>query len=287
MRLTYRLYRFPAILICLFAIVACGQRRVITPSNNYVTLKVETERFHAIETSSSVDVIYSQTSGKQDIEIYAPDNVIEYIDVHVRQGVLKVDVKSVSGGLSFRGKCIKEVRVSAPAVNSLRASSSGDIIVKGHLKSEGLISLQAESSGAVKGESISCDELSIESSSSGDILLDEALCSALSVQASSSGDVSVRRVKAGTITAEASSAGDITLEGSCQTAHLQASSSGDIEAKELKAVEVTAHAEEAGDITCYASGRLNAKASTAGEVSYWGNPSQTEISSAGGVEKKD
>ena len=36
--------------------------------------KVNVVDFNAISTSSSVDVIYTQSSGGQDVEIYAPDN---------------------------------------------------------------------------------------------------------------------------------------------------------------------------------------------------------------------
>ncbi len=51
--------------------------------------------FNAISTSSSsVDVIYTQSSVDRMWKIYAPDNLVDYIDVRVEGGVLKVGFKS-------------------------------------------------------------------------------------------------------------------------------------------------------------------------------------------------
>lgn len=81
-----------AVTLMLVSATACAER--ITPSKNYVTKKVNVGSFNAISTSSSVDVIYTQSSGGQDVEIYAPDNLVNYIDVRVEGGVLKVGFKS-------------------------------------------------------------------------------------------------------------------------------------------------------------------------------------------------
>ena len=48
----------------LVSATACAER--ITPSKNYVTKKVNVGSFNAISTSSSVDVIYTQSSGGQE-----------------------------------------------------------------------------------------------------------------------------------------------------------------------------------------------------------------------------
>lgn len=88
--------------LMLVSVTACAER--ITPSKNYVTKKVNVGSFNAISTSSSVDVIYTQSSGGQDVEIYAPDNLVDYIDVRVEGGVLKVGFKSPRNNFSINGK---------------------------------------------------------------------------------------------------------------------------------------------------------------------------------------
>ena len=54
--------------LMLVSVTACAER--IIPSKNYVTRKVNVGSFNAISTSSSVDVIYTQSSGGQHVEIY-------------------------------------------------------------------------------------------------------------------------------------------------------------------------------------------------------------------------
>lgn len=44
-------------------------------------------------------------------------------------------------------------------MNSLKASSSGDIIIKNGLKTSGKVTVKASSSGDVTGSAISCDDL--------------------------------------------------------------------------------------------------------------------------------
>lgn len=254
-----------AVTLMLVSATACAER--ITPSKNYVTKKVNVGSFNAISTSSSVDVIYTQSSGGQDVEIYAPDNLVDYIDVRVEGGVLKVGFKSPRNNFSINGKYKKEVRVSAPAVNSLKASSSGDIIIKNGLKTSGKVTVKASSSGDVTGSTISCDDFA--------------------ATANSSGDVSVKNLNAADVSADASSSGDVILAGICENASYRASSSGDVKAKGMKAVNVTASASSSGDVECYVTGSLTAKASSSGEVAYKGNPKDIDFSPKRGLRKME
>lgn len=266
-------------------LTACAQN--IVSSKNYVTKKVDVGSFHAISTSSSVDVIYTQTSGNRNVEIYAPDNVIDYIHVRVEDGVLKVGFKSPRNNFSITGKHKKEVRVAAPAVNSLKASSSGDIIIKNNLTVNGKLTVKASSSGDVTGKSISCDDFQAMASSSGDVVMEKVSCTNFVADASSSGDVSIKNLKATHVSADASSSGDVILAGVCENASYSASSSGDVEAKAMKAVNVTANASSSGDVECYVTGSLTAKASSSGEIAYKGNPTHIDFSPKRGLRKID
>lgn len=259
----------------------------IVPSKKYVTKKVKVGDFKGISTGTSIDVIYTQTSGSRDVEIYASDNLIDYIQVVVEDETLKVRFKSPTNNFSMSGSHKMEVRVSAPAVNSLKASSSGDIILKNGLKTSGNVSLSSSSSGDITGGMVSCDNLSVSASSSGDVVLEKLKCENLEVKASSSGDVSIKDIACVNTTASASSSGDVYLAGTCQNANYQSSSSGELKAKDLKAVDVQANASSSGDITCYVSGTLKAKASSSGDVAYKGDPKHIDISPKRGVHKID
>lgn len=264
---------------------ACA--KTIVPSKKYVTKTVKVDRFDAIATGCAVDVVYTQASGTRHVEIYAPDNLIEYIDVCVKNGVLKVGFKTPYNNFSITGRHTKEVRVSAPAVNSLNASSSGDIILKNGLRASGIVRLNANSSGDIKGGAVVCDELVASASSSGDVVLDKVECETLKANANSSGDVSIKGVSAAKVEANANSSGDVILTGTCQSAILRSSSSGDLDAKGLKAVDVTASANSSGEVSCYATGTLDAKISSSGEVFYKGDPKHIEYAPKKGLRKID
>ncbi len=260
----------------------------IVPSKNYITQKVKVENFEGIQTSTSIDVIYTQTTGETDVEVYAPDNLMEYVKVVSDGHMLKVyfESKGKGKGLNIRGKHETKVYVSAPAVHTLLASSSGDIHMKNGLQYEGKVKIEASSSGDIEGNNIVCEALSTESSSSGDIELGKVECTSLMVEASSAGDVSIESLKAETVSAEASSSGDVSLKGICHSATFEASSAGDIEADELKAEKVVAKASSAGDVTCYASESLDVSISSSGGVGYKGNPKQI-MSKSKGLKKMD
>ena len=258
--------------------VSTNAKEGIVPSKNYITQKVNVDNFKGIQTSTSIDVVYTQTTGETDVEIYAPDNLMEYVKVETNGDLLKIyfESKEKRKGLSIKGKHQTKVYVSAPAVHTLLASSSGDIILKNGLQYDGKVRVEASSSGDIEGSTIVCETLNAGSSSSGDIDFDKVECTTLNAEASSAGDITIKNLKAETVSAEASSSGDVTLKGVCQSATFASSSAGDIEADGLKAEKVVAKASSAGDIACYASESLDVSISSSGEVGYKGNPKQIQ-----------
>lgn len=262
----------------------------IRPSKNYVTKKVQVNQFDGISTSTSIDVAYTQTTGNQDIEVYAPDNLMDYVQVKVEEGILKVrfhDPENPHRGINIQGKHQTEVRVSAPAVHAFRASSSGDVILKNGLQTTGLVTMKSSSSGDIEGGDVVCDELLTMASSSGDVALGKVECQALEAQASSSGDVEIKHLHADKVDAQASSSGDVILAGECRIAHFSASSSGDVEAKHLQADEVVAKASSSGDVYCHAVESLKASTSSSGSVNYKGAPKHIDYEPKKGLKKID
>lgn len=256
--------------------VSSDSKDAIVPSKNYITQKVKVDNFEGISTSSSIDVKYTQTTGSTDVEVYAPDNLMEYVKLEVEGGMLKIFFYSEETGksINIKGKHDTEVRIAAPAVHALQASSSGDILLMNGLQCEEEVSLSASSSGDIKGGNILCKALETDASSSGDIELDSVQCTSLVTEASSAGDISINDVKAETVNVQASSSGDVSLAGVCRSAKFESSSAGDIEADGLKAEHVIAKASSAGDITCHATESLEVSISSAGNVSYKGDPKQ-------------
>lgn len=249
----------------------------IIPSSKYKTRKVSVKSFQGISTSASVNVVYTPSSGKPEVEIYAPENLLPYIQVEVNsQGILTARMKSPDNNLSVKGPHIKEVRVKAPAVHQFSANSSGDIILKSNLKTSKDVNITAQSSGDITGGKISCRNLTLSASSSGDISIQSATCAQLTASASSSGDIEIESLRATQVKAEASSSGDIELSGTGSKAIYTSSSGGEIDAENLKVEQVEASASSGGNVNCHALLSLHIhKASQGGEVKYKGNPEIT------------
>ncbi len=127
------------------------------------------------------------------------------------------------------------------------------------------------------------DELDyLGASSSADVIChDEIRSDRLKVKASSSGDIYLT-VDVNTLEASASSSGDIEIGGSAHKANLSASSSGDVLGFDLTANEVKAKASSSGDVEITVIDKLHARASSAGDVTYKGNPSNKDVSSSSG-----
>lgn len=253
--------------VCILAgLSSCA--RVVAAGRNYVTRQVEVGSFNGISTSNAVDVVYTQSTGSPRVEVYAPDNEIDRITVDISGGILCVGIKGDNNNKIW-GATKREVRVSAPAVNSLKASSSGDIILKNGLTSKGNITINVSSSGDVIGDNISCTgnldlsasssgdikvanmkcrNLTASASSSGDVKIGTLSCDNLTAHAGSSGDVVVRLLTAQNVIADANSSGDVKLAGTCVNADLSASSSGDINASGLKAKNISKSESSSGSV---------------------------------------
>ena len=68
-------------------------KEVFVPSKEYITQKVSVDAFDAIEAHAAIKVVYTQVSTHQSIEVYAPDNMMEYIEVKVENNTLVASLK--------------------------------------------------------------------------------------------------------------------------------------------------------------------------------------------------
>lgn len=129
-------------------------------------------------------------------------------------------------------------------------------------------SIRTTSAGDVYGESpIKTKDLELSASSAGDIKLD---------------------VSADNIDLDISSSGNIALKGKTDILKADLSSAGDLNAFDLLAREAEVSVSSAGDAEINVSERLNARASSAGDINYRGDPKYVDAhsSSAGGIHKR-
>ena len=129
---------------------------------------------------------------------------------------------------------------------------------------------------------------SVRTSSAGDVIGETPVkCDRLELSASSAGNIKLD-VNAREIEVDISSSGDITLTGEADMLEADLSSAGDLNAYDLKVREADISVSSAGNADINVSEKITARASSAGDINYQGNPKfiDAHSSSAGGIHKR-
>ena len=129
---------------------------------------------------------------------------------------------------------------------------------------------------------------SVSTSSAGDIIGESPVeTDDLKITASSAGDIKLE-VYANNIDANISSSGDVTLTGEAGFMEADLSSAGDLNAYNLKVKEADVTVSSAGGADIFVTEKLIARASSAGDINYKGDPKNVDAhsSSAGGIQRR-
>jgi hypothetical protein len=129
---------------------------------------------------------------------------------------------------------------------------------------------------------------SVRTTSAGDVIGETPVkTDRLDLSASSAGDIKLE-VTAKEIKVNISSSGNMTLTGEADILEADLSSAGDLNAFNLKVREADISASSAGDADINVTEKITARASSAGDINYMGNPKfiDSHSSSAGGIHKR-
>jgi hypothetical protein len=129
---------------------------------------------------------------------------------------------------------------------------------------------------------------SVKTTSAGDVIGETPInTDRLELTASSAGDIKLE-AHAKNIDIDISSSGDISLSGETDVLKADLSSAGDLKAYDLKAREADVSVSSAGDADINVSERISARASSAGDINYKGDPKYVDAhsSSAGGIHRR-
>ena len=231
-------------------VYALSNKRV-TGSKKLVTKEVKVDDFKHLIVQGSCDVVFTQTSGKQKVQVYGSDNLVNLVVLKVKDNVLTVTYKK-GYSISLKNGAKLEVRIAAPMVKSATVSGSGDLDFKSNIETNKDVTL------CVNG--------------SGDIDAGKITCATLTTKINGSGDIEVESVKATSVNANVNGSGDIKLNGQCTTARYKINGSGDVSASSLKASIVSTGIAGSGEVSCHATDTLKVRVTGSGEVSYKGNP---------------
>ena len=228
MKLSLKYILLPAILLC---ITATATAATIVPSSKYVSRKVNSGDFSAVCTNTAIDIIY--TVGPRSIEIYAPDNLINYIKVSQSGSEIRVNY---SENMTINGNHKSYVKISAPAVSRFTTGSAGKITIDSPLTLKGnTVELNVNSAGNIKAKTIDAQTVSLKTNSAGNIETGSLKADEIRLINNSVGNITT-----GNIIAEqsakviANSAGNITLP------EIVAGNQGSVNANSVGKVDVSA-----------------------------------------------
>lgn len=198
--------------------VSAQIRKTVKADGPVRTKEIRVGDFTGISTSGGIDVYLTQGNGSK-VSLETEENLHEYIKIEVKGDVLHIYSK-----VNIKNSKVKKVHVTMDEVNSLKASSAGDIFGETVIKSEDL-KLSASSAGDIKLE-VMVKSIDASCSSSGDIHL-SGRANFLKSNSSSSGDLMASDLKVKEAKVSASSSGDVFVNVSDKL-YARASSSGDV-----------------------------------------------------------
>lgn len=116
---------FIAIALLAFSTTACSQQhtyrsggfgsKTVKASKNYVTKDIKVDNFTKLSVAGSPDVTYTQKSGKPTVEVYTSDNIVDLLDIRVKDNTLYIGFKknvsvSYTGSTCVRRKAERHYR---------------------------------------------------------------------------------------------------------------------------------------------------------------------------------
>ena len=244
MKLSLKYILLPAILLC---ITATATAATIVPSSKYVSRKGNSGDFSAVCTNTAIDIIY--TVGPRSIEIYAPDNLINYIKVSQSGSEIRVNY---SENMTINGNHKSYVKISAPAVSRFTTGSAGKITIDSPLTLKGnTVELNVNSAGNIKAKTIDAQTVSLKTNSAGNIETGSLKADEIRLINNSVGNITT-----GNIIAEqsakviANSAGNITLPEivAGNQVSVNANSVGKVDVSAMSATKVEFHTNSAGNV---------------------------------------
>lgn len=240
----------------------------VKASKNYVTKQIKVSDFDQIAVSGSLDVTYTQQSGKPKVEIYTSDNIVDLLDIYVKNGKLNLGFKK-NVKVSYNKL---EIRVTSEDLNTVNVAGSGDFKFTNGLKTDQL-KMNVAGSGDITASNIQCSqEFTANVAGSGDIECKQLKAADMDISVAGSGDLKIENALVTSANASVAGSGTVKISGNADKANYSVAGSGDLYANDFKVQNISASVAGSGDIKCYAVEHLKARVSGSGTIGYKGNP---------------
>lgn len=240
----------------------------VKASKNYVTKQIKVSDFDQIAVSGSLDVTYTQQSGKPKVEIYTSDNIVDLLDIYVKNGKLNLGFKK-NVKVSYNKL---EIRVTSEDLNAVNVAGSGDFKFTNGLKTDQL-KMNVAGSGDITASNIQCSqEFTANVAGSGDIECKQLKAADMDISVAGSGDLKIENALVTSANASVAGSDTVKISGNADKANYSVAGSGDLYANDFKVQNISASVAGSGDIKCHAVEHLKARVSGSGTIGYKGNP---------------
>ena len=240
----------------------------VKASKNYVTKRIKVSDFDQIAVSGSLDVTYTQQSGKPKVEIYTSDNIVDLLDIYVKNGKLNLGFKK-NVKVSYNKL---EIRVTSEDLNTVNVAGSGDFKFTNGLKTDQL-KMNVAGSGDITASNIQCSqEFTANVAGSGDIECKQLKAADMDISVAGSGDLKIENALVTSANASVAGSGTVKISGNADKANYSVAGSGDLYANDFKVQNISASVAGSGDIKCHAVEHLKARVSGSGTIGYKGDP---------------
>ena len=240
----------------------------VKASKNYVTKQIKVSDFDQIAVSGSLDVTYTQQSGKPKVEIYTSDNIVDLLDIYVKNGKLNLGFKK-NVKVSYNKL---EIRVTSEDLNAVNVAGSGDFKFTNGLKTDQL-KMNVAGSGDITASNIQCSqEFTANVAGSGDNECKQLKAADMDISVAGSGDLKIENALVTSANASVAGSGTVKISGNADKANYSVAGSGDLYANDFKVQNISASVAGSGDIKCHAVEHLKARVSGSGTIGYKGNP---------------
>jgi len=208
---------FIILLMASFSFASCN---MMSGNGNVRSEQRNVGDFHAVKSSGSIDVEIKE-GNNYSVTVEDDDNILPYIITEVKGGVLSVRYKDNTSISNDHSK----VYVTAPALDQVSVSGSGDVTTEGTLKNSGQLEFNTSGSGDITA-TVNAPSIKVTGSGSGDINL-SGNTKDFDCNLSGSGDVNCGKLQSENTTVHVAGSSDVHVFASVSL-KVNVAGSGDV-----------------------------------------------------------
>lgn len=205
----------------------------IRGNGNVITRNISINDYDKISITGPFTIEYKQSQEPSALKLTTDENLFEYIDIHVVNSELQIQIKcppKCKNGISIEPKELKIVSHSKN-LNKISLTGSGSFLTKDLVSTKNMI-----------------------------------------ISLTGSGDICLQKLEANILSCNLAGSGDISIQGKCDVAKANIAGSGDIDLQKCEANQANCDIAGSGDIKIYATKKINANIVGSGSIHYTGNP---------------